>query len=89
MNGQEVLAMGSPVIEDLVEGVPRTCTVIERDKKNTSLGHKDCDFLQLDTRAAELGMQSYGRSYFCLLNVIFGCVSTEISIQFLTRSFRN
>ena len=81
MNGQEVLAMGSPVIEDLAEGVPRTCTVIERDIKNTSLGHKDCDFLQLDTRAAELGMQSYGRSYFCLLNVIFGCVSTEISIQ--------
>ena len=27
MNGQEVLAMGSPVIEDLAEGVPRTCTV--------------------------------------------------------------
>ena len=34
-------------------------------------------------------MQSYGRSYFCLLNVIFGCVSTEISIQFSTRSFPN
>ena len=28
--------------------------------KNTSLGHKDGDFLQLDTRAAALGMQSYG-----------------------------
>ena len=27
MNGQEVLAMGSPVIEDWAEGVPRTCTV--------------------------------------------------------------
>ena len=71
------------------EYVPRTCTVIEREIKNTSLGHKDCDFLQQDTRAAELGMQSYGRSYFCLLNVIFGCVSTEISIQFSTRSFPN
>ena len=65
MNGQEVLAKGSPVIEDLAEGVPRTCTVIERDIKNSSLGHKDCDFLQLDTRAAELGMESFGRSYFC------------------------
>ena len=32
MNGQEVLAMGSPaaVIEDLAEGVPRTCTVWQR-----------------------------------------------------------
>ena len=30
MNGQEVLAIGSPVIEDLVEGVPRTCTVWQR-----------------------------------------------------------
>ena len=57
--------------------------------KNTSLGHKDRDFLQLDTRAAALGMQSYGRSYFCLLNVSFGCASTEISIQFSTRSFPN
>ena len=57
--------------------------------KNTSLEHKDRDFLQLDTRAAALGMQSYGRSYFCLLNVIFGCVSTEISIQFSTRFFPN
>ena len=57
--------------------------------KNTSLGHKDRDILQLDTRAAALRMQSYGRSYFCLLNVIFGCVSTEISIQFSTRSFPN
>ena len=57
--------------------------------KNTSLEHKDRDFLQLDTRAAALGMQSYGRSYryFCLLNVIFGRVWTEISIQFSTRSF--
>ena len=27
MHGQEVLSMGSPVIEDLAEGVPRTCTV--------------------------------------------------------------
>ena len=27
LNGQEVLAMGSPVIKDLAEGVPRTCTV--------------------------------------------------------------
>ena len=53
------------------------------------LGHKDRDFLQLDTRAAALGMQSYGRSYFCFLNVIFGCVSTEISIQFSTGSFPN
>ena len=34
--------------------------------KNTSLEHKDRDFLQLDTRTAALGMQSYGRSYFCL-----------------------
>ena len=51
--------------------------------------HKDRDFLQLYTRAAALGMQSYDRSYFCLLNVIFGCVSTEISIQFSTRSFPN
>ena len=32
--------------------------------KNTSLGHKDRDFLQLDTRAAALGIQSYGRSNF-------------------------
>ena len=54
--------------------------------KDTSSEHKDCDFLQLDTRAAALGMRSYGRSYFCLLNVIFGCVWTEISIQFSTRS---
>ena len=30
MNGQEVLAVGSPVIEDLAEGVPRTCTVWQR-----------------------------------------------------------
>ena len=30
MNGQEVLAMGSSVIEDLAEGVPRTCTVCQR-----------------------------------------------------------
>ena len=30
MNGQEVLAMRSPVIEDLAEGVPRTCTVWQR-----------------------------------------------------------
>ena len=57
--------------------------------KNTSLEHKDRDFLQLNTRAAALGIQSYGRSYFCLLNVIFGCVSTEISIQISTRSFPN
>ena len=28
-------------------------------------------------------------SYFCLLNVIFGCVSTEISIPFSTLSFPN
>ena len=55
--------------------------------KNTSLGHKDRDFLQLDTGAAALGMQSYGRSFFCLLNVIFGCVSVDISIQFSTRFF--
>ena len=27
--------------------------------KNTSLGHNHNDFLQLDTRAAELGMQSF------------------------------
>ena len=45
--------------------------------------------VQQDTRAAALGMQSYGRSYFCLLNVIFGCVSTEISIQFSTRPVPN
>ena len=30
MNGREVLAMGSPVIEDLAEGVNRTCTVWQR-----------------------------------------------------------
>ena len=30
MNGQEVLAMGSPVIEYLAERVPRTCTVSQR-----------------------------------------------------------
>ena len=54
MNGQEVLAMGSPVI--LAEGVPDLHSLT----KNTSLGHKDGDFLQLDTRAAALGMQSYG-----------------------------
>ena len=74
MNGQEVLAMESPVIEDLAEGVSGTYTVIERVIKNTSLGQNHYDFLQLDTRAAELGMQSYGRSYFCLLNVSSGCV---------------
>ena len=49
--------------------------------KNTSLGHKDGDFLQLDTRAA-LGMQSYGRSYFCLLNVSFGCVNRNFDTIF-------
>ena len=57
--------------------------------KNTSLGQKDRDILQPDTRAAALDMQSYGRSYFCLLNVIFGCESTEISTQFSTRTFPN
>ena len=87
-NGHEVLAMGSPVIEDLAEGVHRTCTVWQRTLLwDTSL--KGPRFLQLGTRAAALGMQSYGRLYFCLLNVIFGCVSTEISIQFSTRSFPN
>ena len=30
LNGQEVLVMGSPVIEDLAEGVPRSCTVWQR-----------------------------------------------------------
>ena len=49
--------MGSPMIEDLAEGVPRDLHSLT---KNTSLGHKDDDFLQLDTRAAALGMQSYG-----------------------------
>ena len=86
MNGQAMLAMGSPVIEDLAEGVPRTCTVWQRTFFGTP---EDRDFLQLDTRAAALGMQSHDRSYFCLLNVIFSCVSTEISIQFSTRSFPN
>ena len=33
--------------------------------------------------------QSYGWSYFCLLNVIFGCSLTEISIQFSIWSFPN
>ena len=32
--------------------------------KNTSFERKDRDFLQQDTRAAALGRQSYGRSYF-------------------------
>ena len=42
-------------------------------------------------RAAALSghVQPYGRSYFCLLNIIFGCVSTEFSIQFSARSFLN
>ena len=87
MNGQEVLAMGSPVIEDFAEGVPRTRTVWQR----TLLWNTRTAILYSarDTRAAALGMQSYGRSYFCLLNVIFGCVPTEISIKFSTRSFPN
>ena len=74
--------MGSPVIEDLA-GVPRTCTVIERDRKNTSLGHKDCDFLQLDTRAAELGMQSYGRFVFLFAERNFRlCVNRNFNTIF-------
>ena len=44
MNGQEVLAMGSPVIEDLAEGVPRTYTVWQRTFFGTP---EDRDFLQL------------------------------------------
>ena len=87
MNGQEVLAMGS-ITSDRGLG-RRSLPDLHSLTKNTSLGHKDRDILQPDTRAVALGMQSYRRSYFCLLNVIFGCVSTEISIQFLTWIFPN
>ena len=71
--------MGSLVIEDLAEGVPRTCTVSQRTFFGTP---EDRDFLQLDTRAAALGIQLYGRSYFCLLNVIFGCVNRNFDTIF-------
>ena len=79
MNGQEVLAMGSPVIEDLAEGVSQTSTVWHRT-------------LLWDTRTAIFYSSTPEHQRWacnrmvdrisCLLNVIFGCVSTEISIQF-------
>ena len=63
----------------------RSPPVLHSLTKNTSFGHKHRDFLQLDTmdtRAAALGMQSYGRSYFCLLNGIFGCVKRNFDTIF-------
>ena len=59
MHGQEVLAMGSPVIEDLAEGVPRTCTVWQQ----TLIWDTDCDFLLL--RAAALGNHMDDRISVC------------------------
>ena len=79
MNGQEVLAMGSPADRELGRRSPPDLHSLT---KNTPLGHNDRDFLQQDTRAAALGMQSYGRSYFCLLNVIFGCVNRNFGTNF-------
>ena len=52
MNGQEMLAMGSPVIEDLAEWVPRTCTVWQRTFFGTP---EDRDFLQLDHQSSSAG----------------------------------
>ena len=51
--------------------------------KNTSSDHKDHDFLPLDTRAAALGMQSYGRSYFLFAERSFRlCVNRKIDAIF-------
>ena len=51
--------------------------------KNTSLGHKDRDFLQPDTRAAALGIQSYGRSNFLFAERNFRlCVSRNFDTIF-------
>ena len=52
MNGQKVLAVGSPVIEDLAEGVPGLAPLDMYKEHFFGTGHKDRDFLKLDTRAA-------------------------------------
>ena len=56
--------------------------------KEHLFGRQTAIFIMLEQRRWAI-VWTYGRSYFCLLNVIFGCVSTEISIQFSTRSFPN
>ena len=65
---------------------PPICTIRQR----TLLWDTDRDLLATARAAGHSGyMHSCGRSYFCLLNIIFGCVSTEISLRFSTRSFPN
>ena len=81
MDGQENFAMGSPVIENLANGVPRNCTVWQR----IPLSEANRDLLLLEQQRWAF----VWTIVFCSLKVVFGCASTELSIQFSTWSFPN
>ena len=82
IHGQEVLGMAP--IRVLGKGSARICAV--RQRPLFFFGHRP---RSSSARRGNGAGQSYGQSYFSLLKVIFGCVSTEISIGLSTRFLPN
>ena len=87
MHGQEVLACDHKHSRTWQRESPELHSLT----RNTSLGHRPRSSCHCQSRRHSVAMCNHmdDQSHFCLLNIIFGCVSTEFSIRFSARSFPN